>query len=167
VITVHAVHGNNLYLGTGDRLEIQVRGADGSLAGLLRVPTADLSVTLEELDAARSERAASVARNPIAQQLMVQAEREMPPPTSRPAYADLLVDELGNVWLGDYPWTGPGGYPPRTSSQWTVFDRRGRMLGRIEIPDGLQLLEVGEGYVLALRWERTGAQSVVMYDLTR
>jgi hypothetical protein len=166
-VTVHAVHGDALYVGTGERFEVRVHALDGALRRLLRVPGADLSVTLEELDAARVQRASTGRGNPLAERLMAQAERSIPPPSSRPAYGDLHVDVLGNVWVGEYPWLGPGGAPPRTPRIWTVFDPQGGMLGEIEVPDGLQILEIGRDHLLALRWELSGAQNVVMYGLVR
>jgi hypothetical protein len=133
---------------------------------MVRVPEADLSVSLEELDAARAERASTGRGNPVAERLMAQIERSIPTPEKRPAYADLLVDAHANLWVGEYPWLGPGGVPPRTPRFWTVFDPEGRMLGRVDVPEGVRLLEVGGDYVLALRWDGP-AQSVVLYGLTR
>jgi hypothetical protein len=166
-VTVHAVHGGRLYVGSGESPELRVHDADGALRQLIRVSGRDLSVTLEELDGARAERAATGRGNPVAERLMAQMERSLPPPASRPAYGGLVVDALGHVWLGEYPWLGAGGTPPRTPRVWTIFDPGGRMLGDVALPDGLRLLEVGADYLLALRWDGPAAQSVVLYGLSR
>jgi hypothetical protein len=166
-ITVHAVHGSRLYVGTGETMEVRVHAADGTLERLLRVPGADLSVTPEELDGARAARAAGVGSNPIAAGLLGQIDRVVPPPDRRPAYGDLRVDALGNVWIGEYPWLGPGGNPPRTPRLWTVFDPEGLMLGQVRVPDGLQLLEIGDDYVLALRREPGREQRVMVVGISR
>jgi hypothetical protein len=48
----------------------------------------------------------------------------------------------------------------------TVFDPQARRLGDVEVPDGLEVLEIGEDYVLGVRTATTG-QRVALYRLIR
>jgi hypothetical protein len=166
-VTVHAVHGSSLYVGTGDASELRVHDAGGALKQRLSLPPADLAVTPEELTAVRAERAGSARGNRTAEALLAQIERVVPDPERRPPYGQLLLDRLGYVWIGEYPWGGAGGSPPRSPLRWTVLGLDGGFLGALETPPGLRLLEVGADYVLGVFTGGEGGQNVVRYTLSR
>jgi hypothetical protein len=166
-LTPHVVHGQRLYVGTGERYELRAYGADGGLETSVRRPGVDLSVVPAELSAARAERLGMARGNPVAEQLLARIDNALPAPASRPAYAELIVDALGNLWVSEYPPGGPGGARGRTPRVWTVFDPAGRMLGDVGVPPGLALLEVGAVYVLGVRRDPEGARSVLLHGLAR
>lgn len=165
-VTVSDVRGQELIVGTGDAFELRVIAADGRLEEILRVPSADLAVTPEELEAARASLTRLGEENPVARRILAEVGRWAPDPDTRPAYGALVVDREGYAWVAEYPWGGPGAVPARQPVAWTVFDAEGRMLGEVRIPEGLELLEVGRDYVLGVH-RLDGVETVASYALDR
>lgn len=86
-----------------------------------------------------------------------------------PAYQALHVDALGHIWaerfhrvvLQNYalPGTRPGMHD--------VFDSDGLWLGTIELPLGLDVLEIGDDYVLGRDRDDLGVERVRLHGMTR
>ncbi|MBT8489059.1 MAG: hypothetical protein KJO65_09585 [Gemmatimonadetes bacterium] len=84
----------------------------------------------------------------------------VPMPTYQPAFRGMIVDALGYLWIDL-------GYEEDVS-------RRRHLIvgpdlephGVMTLPD-LELLEVGEDYVLATAWADSGTEQVVVYPLAR
>jgi hypothetical protein len=79
-----------------------------------------------------------------------------------PAWGQILVDEVGNVWARSYRWFEMGADYP-----WTVFDREGRYLGEVVIPYPLTVHEIGEDYVLGHMSDGRGGEAVYIYRLEK
>src|SRR6185503_7642722 len=82
-------------------------------------------------------------------------------PASFPAYSDLVVDRLGNVWLRGYHWFDLG-----APIWWTVFDPEGRFLGEVKLPALMEVHDIGDGYVLG-RMAANRAEGVYMYKINK
>ena len=82
-------------------------------------------------------------------------------PEYLPAYSALLIDADGNLWAEDYR------IHTESESRWTVFDSTGRWLGTVDMPDGLQVLEIGRDYVLGLRKDDLDLERVSLHALGR
>ena len=80
-----------------------------------------------------------------------------------PAFTSLVVDALDYLWVQEYEFPGE----ERPGSLWTVFDPAGRVLGFVETPDGLQVFEIGEHYILGLRGDEFDVESVEVWALER
>ena len=80
-----------------------------------------------------------------------------------PAFTSLVVDALDYRWVQEYEFPGE----ERPGSLWTVFDPEGRVLGFVETPDGLQVFEIGEHYILGLRGDEFDVESVEVWALER
>lgn len=165
-VTVHAVHGRRLIVGTGERFQLFVLAREGGIEGVVRGPGGPEAVTPEELEAARAARLRTIGRSPVAERLLAQIDASLPDPTTRPAYGALLVDEPGHLWVGEYPWGGAAGRGA-VSRVWTIFDPEGRMLGEVRVPEGVRLLQVGEEHLLGARRDADGSERVLLYDLVR
>ena len=50
---------------------------------------------------------------------------------------------------------------------WTVFDPEGQALGFVETPDGLEIDEIGEDYILGWVEDELGVESVQLWPLER
>jgi len=165
-LTASGVHDGRLYLGTGETFQIRVYDREGDLERLLRVPGVDLTVTPEELREARGGWSALERGNPIAGRILAQVERSVPPPTTRPALASLLVDRQGNVWVGEYPRGGLGMGGQRRPTDFTVLDSGGRLLGRVGVPEGFEPTDIGGDWVVGIH-RGPGAETVRAYRLER
>ncbi|HEX7049086.1 MAG TPA: hypothetical protein VF188_02650 [Longimicrobiales bacterium] len=82
-------------------------------------------------------------------------------PDAYPAYARLLVDALGYLWVEAFRRDFRS---PRT---WSVFDPEGIWLGDLEMPSRFHALEIGDDYVLGRFTGELGQESVRLYALER
>jgi len=79
-----------------------------------------------------------------------------------PAWSQILVDEVGNVWARGYRWFDMG-----ADYRWTVFDREGRYLGEVVVPYPLTVHEIGDDYVLGHMSDGRGGEAVYIYRLEK
>ena len=70
----------------------------------------------------------------------------MPSPETRPAYADLLVDPAGAVWLRPFRGMSEAGGP----EHWLVLGPDGNWLGSVEIPEDFRLMDIGTDEILGV-----------------
>ena len=57
--------------------------------------------------------------------------------------------------------------PGETEAYWSVFDPEGRLVGSLDMPDGVEVLEIGENYLLGLYRDEFEVEYVRAYGLTR
>lgn len=78
-----------------------------------------------------------------------------------PAFQSLMVDRLGWAWAELFR------LDEADPSRWLVFDPEGVARGVIDLPEGLEVFEIGEGHILG-RWEDDlGVEYVRRYRLER
>ncbi len=87
--------------------------------------------------------------------------QDLPLPETTPALESVHVDALGFIWIEKYrlDW--------ESALLWDILDPEGRWLGTIELPDGLQILEIGEAHLVARHRDDLGVERVRVYELTR
>ncbi|UCG87517.1 MAG: hypothetical protein JSW71_02940 [Gemmatimonadota bacterium] len=84
---------------------------------------------------------------------------EMPVAEMMPAYAELEVDDVGNLWVRNYD-------PDSDLSQtWTVFDPDGQMLGAVRMPADLRVTHIGVDFVLGVWRDDLDVEHVRLYEL--
>jgi hypothetical protein len=86
---------------------------------------------------------------------------EMETPETMPAYQDLEVDDLGNLWVKEYE------PDPDAPSRWTVVDADGHMLGEVVLPSGLNVTQIGNDFVLGIWQDELEVEHVRLYALTK
>lgn len=160
--TSAAVHGQNVYLATGERYEIGVYGAGGAARMRIRKQVRPLRVT----DADRASYAANLVQadgTPEQRRERKKMIEDAPyPPTMSPVEV-LVADQEGNVWVKEPQ-------PPSTwdqFSRWSVFDTRGRWIATVETPGRFAMEEIGPDWVLGRRSDPDGTSYVGMYRLER
>lgn len=141
-VTLLAVSGDRLWVGSGVADEIVEMDATGSVVRRIRRVGRDLALTPEDSAAATTYRRRLVGQNPLSEALSAALDRALPMPEARPPYAELAADEEGRLWVADYP------LPGESPVQWTVHGADGALLGSITLPVGFRLLDVGGGRVL-------------------
>lgn len=155
-----AAAGNLVYLGTQDSgfvdvYEVGVPGRSTLSLGAMeprpvtqehydRAIAADL-VWMPSADARRRLRESLVA---------------IPMPDVLPPYSQLLSDREGNIWA---VLSSPG--DSMTSLRAVAPD--GTVLGDLQIPAEIKVLEVGRGYVLGVQEEQNGEQRIQLYRYRR
>ena len=155
--TVFALHEDKVYLGSGERFEVEVRDLSGRLEQLIRGPRIPLVVTdsLKSLTLEIMLRDADPARHPA----LRAAVAEWDWPERMPAYTALEVDPEGVVWTRGYS------ADPLEGETWSLFDPERGYLGDIRLEPGQSLLEAGPDYVLVLSRDELGVERVQRYSL--
>jgi hypothetical protein len=152
------VEQNQIFTGDGSTFEFRVLDEDGSL---LRIVRRNADMAIRPGDIARFEEAYLADALPDQlRQRRQQVLRESPYPDQLPAYDRLLVDGVRNVWARHY---GIADETPR----WSVFDPLGRWLGIVTMPDGLEVLEIGDEYVLGRTEDSMSVEYVQLHTLQK
>lgn len=154
-----AVHGDGFYYGSADAPEVGRYGADGRLVRLQRWGGAPREVTPADVERYR-ERAVAAA-SPAARPGVERGLADLPFPKAMPAYAGILADPAGHLWVREY--TPEEDAPAR----WSVFDPGGRLLGTLETPARFRVTDVGDDYVLGVWRDELDVEQVHLYRLER
>lgn len=80
-----------------------------------------------------------------------------------PAFASVMSDAVEHLWVREYEVPGE----ERPGSLWTVFDPAGRVLGLVEMPEGFEVYEIGEDYLLGRVTDELGVEYVQVWPLER
>lgn len=158
--TVFAVAGQGFYAGSQDDFEVGYYDKGGTLTALVRWPGHDRSVTPDhvanyerhELDNVSNENQRREVARYVSEQVY---------PDLLPAFGDMLVDRVGNLWVEAYHlgW--------EATRRWIVFDRAHRMLGTVEVPGDFLVLQVGDDFMLGRTWDEFDVESIVLYALIK
>jgi hypothetical protein len=154
-----AVAGDRFYAGHTAAYEIVRYTPAGTPDLIIRLAWSAVPVTSEDvarLKAERLDRADAGFR-----QSLERLFQDIPFPSTFPAFSDLQVDPLGNLWVGDVDWPGDDG------RRWTVFGPDGLALGAVETPAGVTVREIGRDYVLGTWRDELDVEHVRLYALQR
>lgn len=154
-----AVHGDGFFQGSAEAPQVGRYDARGRLVRLVRWSAAPRPVT--PADAARYRERALAAADPAARPGMRRMLAELPMPERMPAYAAILADRSGGLWVQEYPAA------EEDPVRWTVFDPEGRQLGTLTLPPRFRLTDAGDDYVLGVAHDELDVQQVRMYRLDR
>jgi hypothetical protein len=157
--TVVAVVGNRHYVANTGSFEISVYTNQGRLERLIRARKAAVAVHPSDLDAFRRQRIAAATPERAAE--LERVLQRAAAPSTMPAIAALVVDATDHLWVQEF--SPPSG----SANRWAVFDPAGRMLGRVNVPAGFQILQVGRDFVLGVAPASGGTQQVQRYALVR
>ena len=135
-----------------DGYELRAYATDGALRRIVRVDRAPVRVTESLIAIEREEWGGSADRFD-----------QMPHPETLPAFTTIMADALDHLWVREYDV--PGDEIARRL--WTVFDPEGRVLGYVEMPEGMVIDEIGADYVLGRRAGELGVVQVAVWPLRR
>ena len=107
--------------------------------------------TAEDLEDADDDRRQAIRRR----------WENVPIPPTLPAYEDMLVDRVGNLWVQHFEVPGA---PERT---WSVFDGGGVWLGDTVFPDRFRPLEIGDDYVLGRFGDDLDVEHIQIWELVK
>ena len=132
----------DLIVGTADAMEYsKIDGDSGEVRSIVRIQGIDLTATRREVD---NERRMRLGGNPspVTRELI----ESLPVPRTKPAYEQLIVDEGGNVWAGEFL-----GLARRNDSRrWYVWDQAGMWLGVVRTPARFQVFRIGTDEILGV-----------------
>jgi hypothetical protein len=139
------IAGDRVVAAANDTYSLDVYRRDGAREAVIRLAVEPQEVRPGDYEFLRDEAMASV-RSDFQRQTEGESWDAMPRHETFPAFHSLMADDSGNLWVRDYL------VPSDDRSLWTVFDREGTALGKVETPAGLQIFEIGDDYVLGV-WE--------------
>lgn len=156
------VAGDEFVYGGSERFELAVYSAAGTLRTLIRRPIEPEPITPADLDL--WEREVEATREPYSPTLPPMYHQPISSfdlPDTKAAYGRVLVDRVGNYWVGDYAL--PGQQP----GSWSVFAPDGRWLGKVATPGGFQPTDIGDDYVLGIFRDDFDVEYVRLYELVK
>lgn len=152
----HAARGGRIVYGDQERYELRVYDADGMLRRLMR--RSDVDPTLREQafeDAVEKRvRAAPEPARPGLRRLY----EAQPTPSTRPAYAQLLFDAEGRLWVQDYAVDGD-------ARSWSVFDQDGAWMGDVTFPPRFRPTQILSDEVVGVWRNELDVEHVRVYGL--
>ena len=149
------------------RYEIRAFRGDGSLDRIVRRDHVLRSPTEADREPFVEDQMANILATPgLPEQLVDMARRELarvPFADYFPAFSSVIGDALGQLWVEEYR------YPreDRGSTLWTVFDPEGHAVGFVETPEGLEVYEIGEDYILGRVRDELDIESIQLWALER
>ncbi len=155
-----AVFRQHAYLADNARYEIVRYGPDGAVDGYVRVAGPLRDVGAEHIEHYR-EQELRRRTDANAHRRLAEHYDEVPWPSTFPAFRDIRVDRIGNLWVRTYA-------PPQDSTTtFHVFGADGLFSATVMLPPRVDLLEAGDDYVLA-RWrDDLDVEYVRLYRLTK
>ena len=157
---VAAQVGNGMVIGSNESFELSFFDAEGTLTRIARVATPPREVTEALIRGEIEFRANNMPEE--ARPGYRASMSEMPAPESLPVFSEVLNDPVGNVWVRLFRLpseTGP--------TEWAVLDPDGALLGRVRTPEGLQVYQIGEDFIVGSREDEFEVEYVQMWGLRR
>lgn len=155
-----AVGRDHLFYGSGDRWEVRAYDAAGTLDRIIRLDRAPAPVGDRDLAAYIDDRIAQ-ADDPSEAPAIRDTYTDMPIPEVFPAFAGLATDPLGYLWVERF--RVPGDEVPVHD----IFDPQGGLVGVVTLPQGVEILEIGEDYLLGLVRDELDVEYVKLFRLGR
>ena len=156
---VFAVKDNILVAGTQDEYEIGTYAMNGDLVVLVRRDVINRAITDNHVRGLRDQYLDDLFE-PDEIRARLEEFDGLPIPETMPAYGNIVVDPDGFLWVEEYRLRDE-------APEWTVFDRDNRMLGTVEVPEGLTVHQIGRDFVLGTWQDEFDVEHVRVYDLVK
>lgn len=153
---VAAVWGELAVVAPNERYDILGYGEDGSLKRIIRVERPPRRVGANDVEAYWRDRDSRRGQPSRTERTLRQ---EIPPSAFMPAFSSIVGDGTGQLWVQDMH------VPGSEWQYWTVFDAAGSGVSRIQVPGGLNVLDVGQDHVLGTMTGEMGVQSVALFRI--
>jgi hypothetical protein len=156
-----------VWAGRNDRYELRQFTGDGRLERVVRTDRRPRAVTSEDVDRLIAQMEESLTGAGMPREMVesqVRAVQGAPAPEFMALFGSIVVTEGGGAWvmrLRGPPSDWDAGPPNR----YDAFGPDGSWRGLAEVPFGFRLLEIGADYVLGLRRNDLGVESIELYDL--
>lgn len=150
--------GHSIFTSPNNQYKVEVRDTTAMIRAILRWQGRDLAVSAEGVARVKDvilDRVAESRRQDHRRTLDQQFVDD-----TYPAFGDLLVDHEGRAWLQMYRQPFDSG-----DDAWIVVSAEPKIIAEVNMPAGVQPLEIGDGYVLARVRDEMGVQYVVLYEL--
>jgi hypothetical protein len=155
--TVIAAAADRFYVADNTAYEIRVYSMRGELIQVIRKQTILLPIEAWEIQAFQDSVLATVGAAARPQMRVLFASMP-PPPETHPAFQlRIHVDGDLNLWVKESNRFGDH------RSHWSVFSAEGEFRGTLEMPPGVEVLEIGSDYLLGLRRDELDVEYVELF----
>ncbi len=156
-----AVLGQRIFRGSADAMQVEELDMSGSLVRILRIPGYPLDLSGAQVAAERDARLGGY--RPGSTSVFRMLAEDLPDAATRPAYAEILVDPSGAVWLELYRGDSEQDQP----REWLVLDVDGTWLGTVEVPRRFTVMNITMETVLGVREDELDVEHPQVLRLTR
>ena len=156
-----AVMGERIFRGSSDAMQVEELAMSGSLVRIVRIPGYSLDLSDAQVAAERDARLGP--SRPGSTSVFRLLAEDLPAATTRPAYAEVLVDPSGAVWLELYRGESEQDRP----QEWLILDADGTWLGTVEVPRRFTVMEVTMDAVLGVWQDELDVEHPQVLRLTR
>jgi hypothetical protein len=154
------VAGDRLHTADSEHAQVRILSPDGTPRMLVR-----WAHTARRIDAQAAQRAREQRLNESDARERPEIERmfrDLPMPVTMPAFSTIRVDDDLNLWVQAYLAPGDEG-----ETSWTIFDRDGRVVTRLDMPAGLDPTHIGTDFVLGVWRNELDVEHVRLYRLDK
>jgi hypothetical protein len=158
------VGGSSTFVATGDSDEISVYDQEGTLERLIRRMGEPIFVTPEMIRRDRATRTDQERGGLEKSNVEPRVRRmidELPYPDVIPPYGMTVLDSEMNLWVEEFRVT------ESDPADWSVFDDEGVWLGRVTLPKGLEIYEIGADYILGRSLDELDVERIEVYQLMK
>jgi hypothetical protein len=159
---VWAVHPEGVAFGSTRNTSFRIIGAGGRVLRVIRWDAPEEPVTDEDWSYLDRSRIAFLDEYPE-EGALIPPLGSLPRPDAKPAFAGIMVDPLGRVWLQAYGRYGVTG--PEPSSRWQVFLATGEWLAEVHMPRGLRVLAISDSSVLGVTRRELDLEQLQVHSL--
>ena len=156
-----AVLGQRIFRGSSNMMQVEELDMTGSLLRILRIPGYSLDLSDARVVAERDARLG--AFRPGSTSVFRKLVEDLPAATTRPAYAEMLVDPSGAVWLELFRGESEQDRP----QEWLVLDADGTWLGTVEAPRRFTVMNITMETVLGVWQDELDVEHPQVLRLTR
>ena len=139
-----AVLGQRIFRGSSDIMQVEELDLTGRVVCILRIPGYPLDLSDARVSAERDSRLGPP--RPGSTSVFRLLVEDLPDPATRPAYAEVLVDPSGAIWLELFRGESEQDRP----QEWLVLDADGTWLGTVVVPDRFTVTDVTMETVLGV-----------------
>ena len=165
-----AVGSNEWYYGTGKDFSVQVFDRAGKVIRTVRRDHVPQPVTAQDREDYLTfyTSLSSPEITPAVRARMATEVRNAHFAETKPAYSDLVVDDLGNLWVEHFRWVGKNHMAPAPKpTRWSVFDQAGGFLGEVVVPASFVISSITKDQVLGFYQDDLDVKHVHIYQLIK
>ena len=142
-----AALGSRVFYGSSDLMQVEELDPAGDITRILRIPGYPLDLSAAQVAAERASRLeVDLPPGMTLPPWLRRTVEALPAPATRPAYAEMLVDPSGAVWLELFR----AGIEQEQPQEWLILDADGTWLGTIEVPDRFSVTDITMDAVLGI-----------------
>ena len=159
-----AAQGSRVFYGSSDLMQVEELSPAGDITRIRRIPDYPLDLSAAQVAAERASRLeVDLPPGMTLPPWLRRTVEALPAPTTRPAYAAMLVDPSGAVWLELFR----AGSEQDEPQEWLILAADGTWLGTIEVPDRFSVTDITMDAVLGVWRDEVDVEHPQVLRLTR